>query len=191
MGAERTAGWWRPVATWVTRIAVVSGAGLLVVAALAIQGVRPTDGTADTTLTHGPEWTAEKFDEAASWLLIISGGCLVALTTAVVALAFLSRPQIGSPGTPWWHFRPYSRRCAAVPVSALGLFLGVGYSAALVLGVSTLLARTDSGEQGATITTEVLKSVAYAFGIGVIPVLGIGLLLVVQRLRSSKELAQG
>ncbi|MET0838822.1 MAG: hypothetical protein ABWY19_08590 [Marmoricola sp.] len=190
MGTVRSATRWHTVATWLTRVVVVTGAGLLVVAAFAIQGIRPTDGTEDTTLTRGPEWSAEKFDEAASYLLVISGVCLFGLTVAVVVLAFLSRPQSGSPGTPWWHFRPYSHRCAAVPVAALGLFLGVGYSAALVLGVSTLLARTDSGEEGATITTEVLKGVAYAFGIGVIPVLGIGLLLGVQRFRSRKELAQ-
>ncbi len=179
---------WHAVAAVLTHLVVGFGFLVLVVAAFAIQGIRPTSG--DPRLRRGPEWSAEKFDEAASWLLVLSGVCVVGLTVAVVALAFLSRPQSGTPGTPWWHFRPYSHRCAAVPVAALGLFLGVGYSAALVLGVSTLLARTNSGAGGATLTTEVLKSVAYAFGIGVIPVLGIGLLLGVQRFRSGSELAR-
>jgi hypothetical protein len=181
--------WWHSLAAWITRIAVGSAAVLLVLAAVSVQGVRPTrDITGPTRLPHGPEWSAEKFDEAASLLLFAAGACLVALVIAVVALAFMSKPAGAVPGTPRWHFRPYSSRCAAIPVAALGIFLGVGYSAALVLGVSTLFARQSEGKNGAEVTTELLQAVTYGWGIGVVPVAALVLVLVIQRRRSRDEL---
>ena len=109
------------------------------------------------------------FDDWSVRLLSVAGGTLLVLTIAVFVLAWSTRSARTKDGSSW-YFRAYSKGCAAVPIAGLSLFLGVGYAAALVMGVSTALSPAEASRtKDALKTTLFLERVAYAWALAIVP----------------------
>ena len=174
--------------SWVVLGAVVTSAVLLVVGALSVRDLgRVSSAEASAELQYrGLEWNAGQYDRLSELLLYTSLLTVFALSVVVVLLSRATRPK-GRPNEPWYYFRSYTARCAAVPVAALSLFLGVGFTAAFLAATSTTL-NGGSPRLSDSATTDILQSVAYAWGIGVLPVVVIVLVLVWFRVRSSAAL---
>ena len=178
--------WWHRFADWLSGGAVVAGVILLGATAWSMRGyavARRLEGN-DRRI---PATRLSQFDDLSVLLLVLAGVTLAALTIAVLALARRTRsarPKVG----PASYFRAYSNGCAAIPIAGLSLFFGVGYSAAMVVGVSTVLSpnkRLDTKPFG---TTLFLERVAYAWALALVPIVLIAGVLVVQKVRSKHEL---
>ncbi|MEP6817620.1 MAG: hypothetical protein ABI873_18950, partial [Marmoricola sp.] len=187
---------WHRVAEWLSAVAVPSAALLLGRAVWSIRdySISPAVDANDKYLKQ-TQLNAKPFDSAANWLLYASAviiAALVVLVSGLAVLAWWRGRGIGRSGSaargPWWYFRPYSKGCAAIPVAALGLFLGVGYSAAFVVGVSTALGRRSDQQRRPLGATEMLDRVAYAWALGLVPVLLVGLVLLGCRVASGPAL---
>ncbi len=183
--------WSHTLAKWVTRGLVLLASYFLVESARSMHGFKAVfkieriEGkekfsTANTHLVLFDDWSER--------LLYVAGGTLVVLTVAVVALAWFTRsarPKLGPPS----YFGAYSKGCAAIPISGLALFLGVGYAAALVMGVSTALSpATEKKSNDALDTTLFLERVAYAWALAIVPMVLIAGVLIVQKIRSRNAL---
>lgn len=128
------------------------------------------------------------------------GGLLVALgVVSAIAAAFpafrlakRSRMWEPTPDEPAWHFRAFSGGRASVAFANLAVLLGVGFSAAMVTGVSTALGIREvrsTGKAEVNGSTPLIDRVAYAWGFAiVIAVVIIVAWLVVSRVRSRDAL---
>lgn len=178
--------WWHQIAEWVSRASVLSGVILLGAAAWSMRGyavVKQLEGN-DQRI---PAKRLNQFDDNSVLLLIVAGGTLLVLTIAVLALAWCTRSARPKSG-PGSYFRAYSKGCAAVPIAGLALFFGVGYSAAFVVGVSTVLSPSKKLDSKPFGTTLFLERVAYAWALALVPVLLIAAVLIVQKVRSKNAL---
>ncbi|MFC4855306.1 hypothetical protein [Actinophytocola glycyrrhizae] len=154
-----TRGWLR--AFFVTRL---PGAVLAVAVALLVAAV--------ATMLAVPEFPAARrgvlpgIADLGRWT---SGLALAALLVLVVAAAVLAL-RTGKPEPPK-PFRPFLGGMAGPVVAALGLFLGVGFTAALAYGVLRLL-RPPGAPDAMALPVSHLR-IAYGAGVAV----GVGLLL--------------
>ncbi len=171
--------------SWVVTGAVVVGAVLLVRGALSVHDLGRARVAPGPVPPEGLAWDSSDYDRLSELLLHTSLGTVLALSVSVVLLARATRPP--EPDGPWTYFRAYTARCAAIPVAALGLFLGVGFTAAFLTATSTAL-NGGSPRLSDSATTDILQAVGYAWGIGALPVVVIGLVLVVYRVRSGDAL---
>jgi hypothetical protein len=180
--------WHDILSPWLTRLLVVAGLAILALAAVSVRGLSRVTATDGNDKYLRVLKGAGPFDSGAEMLLDATSVTLLGLVLVVGALAFVMRSQRPGGGvdertdrrSDAWYFRPYSKGCAAIPVAALGLFLGVGYSAAIVVGVSTTLDR-GSGQVRGLATTEMLDRVAYAWGVALLPVVAIVAIVLVLR----------
>ncbi len=99
-------------------------------------------------------------DAYSQWLATAAGVTMLVLAAATAALAWRTRTPESTPRP----FRRYAHGMAPWAASSVGVFLGVGFCAAFVLGMSHAV--------GADAQTELLYRVAYSWG------LTLGLLLV-------------
>lgn len=179
---------WHRIAGWLSGLMVGVAAVALFAAAWSIRGyeaVRRIDG--NDKFIHPSR--VNQFDLRSAQLLYLAAGALVVLVVAVVALSTATRSMRPKDG-PAWYFRPYSKGCTAIPIAGIALFLGVGYAAALVVGTSTAL-QQRAGQQGKPYgTTVMLERVSYAWALSLVPIMLIGLVLLVQKVRSRRTLAQ-
>ncbi len=189
-GLEEPIVWLRRTFGWVVGSAVLVGAVLLVIGALSVHDLgRVTAAESTDALPHrGLEWNANQYNWFSELVLYTSFGTLLALAVVVVLLSRATRPM-GLRDDPWAYFRAYTARCAAIPVAALGLFLGVGFTSAFLAATSTTL-NGGSPRLSDSATTDILQSVAYAWGIGVLPVVVMGAVLLWFRVRSGRALRQ-
>jgi hypothetical protein len=129
-------------------------------------------------------------DRWSLWFLYLGAGALILLGIFVVGLAWTTRSARPKKDSPAWFFRPYSKSCAAMPVAGLGLFLGVGYSAALVIGTSTTLQQREGPKGKVCASTVMLERVSYAFSLALVPIVLVVLVMLVQKMRSRRKLAE-
>jgi hypothetical protein len=182
---------WHRTAAVLTRVAVLFSIILLGIGARSVRGlavqevVHALEGKDRYVSVAGARTRA--FDLGSEYLLYSSAAAMVVLALVVVLLAARARPA-GPEGSPSWYFRPYTRGWAAVPVAGMGLFLGVGYSAALVTGTSSVLNRHSDQKGRLSGTTDMLDRVAYSWALALLPLVGIGVVLLVQRARSARQL---
>ncbi len=105
------------------------------------------------------------FDAYAKWLAAITGLAMLVLAVLLGLLAWKAPQPAAHPRA----FRRYAKGMAAWAASSVGVFLGVGFCAAFVLGLArTLHARAQ---------TELIYRVAYSWGLTtcLLVVLGLGL----------------
>lgn len=173
---------------WHWLMGVVSPLLVLASGALLVWVVVTTDGISEA------EWTKvfdrpESFDYIANWLLVIGVVVLVALLLAnalLVATLWRDRPAKGSAAR---AFMPYAGGMAASVVAAIGTFVGVGFSAAVATGLSSLLDLSQSPSDNPMAgdlnvgTTPMLDRVAYAWGLNVAVFALIALGLLTWRMR--------
>ncbi len=93
------------------------------------------------------------FDEYTEWLAAAAGATLVVLAALLALLARRTRTPVAEPGM----FPRFAGGMAAWGATATGVFLGVGFCGAFVLGVAKAL--------GARAQTELVYRVAYCWGI--------------------------
>ena len=129
------------------------------------------------------------FDDQSVSLLYAGALGLAVLGVAVAGLSWVTRRARASEG-PASSFRPYSKGMTTVPIASMALFLGVGYSAAAVIGVASLLGAWKGSRKVELGVTPMLDRVAYAWGLAVVPILVIVLVLVVRRLMSRDGMAE-
>src|SRR5215207_128529 len=150
----------------------------------------------DQFVIEGLVSRVEEFDVLGGWLIGL--GLVAALVAGIPATLLAQRSRKWQPkrGEPAWHFRPYSRGSASIAFANLAVLLGVGFAAALVTGVSTVLglrevtskAAATNGESTINGSTPLIDRVAYAWGLGIIvaSVIIIGW-IIVSRARSRKR----
>lgn len=177
---------WHRFASIFSALAVVAGFALVAWATWKVYGSqRPAVGDAlDRFLKRD-----ETFDEKSAWLLYAGALGLAVLGVAVAGLSWVTRRARASEG-PASFFRPYSRGMTTVPIASMALFLGVGYSAAAVVGVASVLGAWKGKRQVELGVTPMLDRVAYAWGLAVIPIILIVLVLVVRRVMSRGGMAE-
>jgi hypothetical protein len=124
-------------------------------------------------------------------VLLLYGGALGlgALGLSVAGLSWVTRRARAAYG-PASFFRPYSKGMTTIPIASMALFLGVGYSAAAVVGIASLLGAWRGERKVELGVIPMLDRVAYAWALAVIPVLAIGLVLVARRLLSREGMAE-
>jgi hypothetical protein len=131
----------------------------------------------------------EAFDDRAVLLLYAGAVGLGVLGFAVAGLAWATRRARASTG-PASFFRPYSKGMTTIPIASMALLLGVGYSAAAVIGVASVLGAWRGSRKVELGVIPMLDRVAYAWALALIPVLAIVLVLVVKRLMSRGGMAE-
>lgn len=179
-----TVGRWHRWASRLSIVSVVAGVALVGWASWSVRGIqRPEHGVGRFLKRF------DQFDELSVALLYAGAAGLGVLAVTVGALAWVTRRERASSG-PASFFRPYSKGMTTLPIAGMALFLGVGYSAAVVVGVATLLnQRTVSGavEPGITL---MLDRVAYAWGLALFPLVLILVVLAVRRRMSREGMAE-
>ena len=177
---------WHRLASILSALAVVVGLALVALATWTVyDSERPVATEAlDRFLKRN-----ETFDDRSVSLLYAGALGLGVLAVAVAGLSWATRRARASDG-PASFFRPYSKGTTTIPMAAMALFLGVGYSAAAVIGVSSLLGAWRGSRKVELGVTPMLDRVAYAWGLAVIPVLAIIAVLVVRRLMNRDGMAQ-
>ena len=119
-------------------------------------------------------------------LLLYAGALgLAFLALAVGGLSWVTRHERAADG-PAASFRPYSKGMTTIPIAAMALFLGVGYSAAVVIGVASLL----NGRRTTLGLLPVLDRVTYAWGLSILPVIVIVILLLIRRTTSRQGMGE-
>jgi hypothetical protein len=122
------------------------------------------------------------FDDYAQFLPVAMTGTMFVLLVVNVALALLTRDQMVGVPRP---FKRYAGGLSPWAASSTGLFVGVGFCGAFVLGIARLV--------GAEANTELIFRIAYAWGLtvlllGAMTVIGLGYVVVVgRRLRPEVE----
>jgi hypothetical protein len=186
-------GVWHKMAKAISGLAVLAGFVLVGLAAHAVYDTARTDAEAHDALDRyvraGFANRYDNFDALARYLLYGGFAGLFLLAVAVIGLSFATRKARASSGFES-YFRPYSKGMTALPVAALAVFLGVGFSAALPSGTATILNERGGKPKAQLGITEMLDRVAYAWGLAMVPILLIALFLLVQRVRSAKAIAE-
>ncbi|MGH1562568.1 hypothetical protein [Mumia sp. DW29H23] len=181
---------WREV--WKQTTAVLGILALVGSVALLVASVADMGGVSKV------EWTMlrdrpEAFDVIANWLLVIGVAALLALFVVNLLLVLVQRSQRPAKGTPGRYFAPYAGGMAAALFTAIGTFIGVGFSAAVATGISSALnlstpvAGTSDGAQVTVGTTPMLDRVAYAWGLNVVILVVILIGVVVWRMRRRRR----
>jgi hypothetical protein len=197
---ERTLRWHR----WLSRIAlallVLAIVALLLAAANVLEHALPSERSIsaapegkDKFVIPGLVSRVEEFDVLGGWLVGLGLVAAVAAGVPALMLARRSRTWQATPEEPAWHFRAYTGGRASVAFANLAVLLGVGFAAALVTGVSTVLglrevasrASAARGESSINGSTPLIDRVAYAWGLGIVIALVVILTwLAVSRVRS-------
>jgi hypothetical protein len=107
------------------------------------------------------------FDRYSQWLATSAGLAMLALAALLGVLALMTRQPDSVAGP----FRRYAGGMAAWGAASTGVFLGVGFCAAFVLGLAkTLKARAQ---------TELIYRIAYSWGITVVLMLLVGVVVLI------------
>jgi hypothetical protein len=127
--------------------------------------------------TDQPRIVRLDFDAYSQWLATSAGLALLLLAILLAILAGATPVAGDVPPS----FRRYARGMAAWGATCTGVFLGVGFCAAFVLGLAHAL--------GARAQTELIYRVAYSWGITVVLVLVVGLVTGAAMFRTAGRLA--
>jgi hypothetical protein len=174
---------WHRRATRISILAVGVGLALIVWAAKFVYGTRLPES--DDAGLQKKLKRLEQIEGLSEWLLYAGAIGLFLLAFTVGGLSYATRRQRASDG-PAWFFRPYSKGMTTIPIAGMALFLGVGYSAAVVVGVATLLNQRKV-QLG---ITPMLDRVAYAWALSIVPLFLILTALVVWRVRSKDGMSR-
>lgn len=164
---------WRVVVKWLGWPSVAAALAILVLAA-----VRVLD---DTRVAGARRQRLTAVDDPANVLLIVLSAALVALVIATAALAVSTRGEVVT--TPY-AFQRFAAGMLAAVLAAVGVFLGVGFSAAFAHGVAATL---GGGAGGPLQLSPLLERLAYASGITVLVIAGLALAAAVQFVRRRRE----
>ncbi|WP_157412762.1 hypothetical protein [Aeromicrobium sp. Root236] len=135
-----------------------------------------------------------EFDVIGRWLVMLAAVAALVAGLFAVGLALRARRWRARPDEDAWAFRPYSWGLTSIAVANLAVILGVGFSAALVTGVSTALGQREvkaggDSKKTALGSTPLIDRVAYAWGLGIIVVaLAAAICLLVSRIASRRRL---
>ncbi|AKU15120.1 hypothetical protein [Luteipulveratus mongoliensis] len=143
-GTQRHEMWHDQVMRPVSVAALLSSVGLIACSVGALAG---TDGHALTL----------DFDRYSSWLAAVVGVGVLALLIANAILAWLTRNQEDADPRP---FRRYAGGMAPWAAASTGVFIGVGFCGAFVLGTARLV--------GANAQTALIYRTTYAWGLTVL-----------------------
>ena len=186
-------GVWHKMAKAISGLTVIAGVVLVGLAARAVYDTARTDSESHDALDRyvrpGFANRYDNFDALARYLLYGGFVGLTLLAAAVIGLAYATRKARASSGFEA-SSRPYSKGMTALPVAALAVFLGVGFSAAIPSGTATILNERGGKPKAQLGITEMLDRVAYAWGLAIVPIVLIALFLVAQRIRSRKATAE-
>ncbi len=177
---------WHRVASALSGLFVVAGLILITWASWSVYGTKRPEAldALDRFLVR-----YDQFDNRSVLLLYAGAIGLGVLVLAVGGLSWATRRTRAADG-PASYFRPYSKGMTAIPVAGLGVFLGVGYSAAVVIGVASLLSERTGSRRAELGITLMLDRVAYAWGLSIFPAILIVVFLVVRRAMSRLGMAE-
>jgi hypothetical protein len=116
------------------------------------------------------------FDRYSQWLATAAGVALVLLAILLALLAAVTPEPADTPKS----FRRYARGMAAWGATSTGVFLGVGFCGAFVLGLARAL--------GVRAQTELIYRVAYSWGVTVVFMIGVAVVCLVGWLRTATAL---
>jgi hypothetical protein len=116
------------------------------------------------------------FDAYTEWLAAAAGATLVLLAVLLAVLARRTRPSVAEPGM----FPRYAGGMAAWGATSTGVFLGVGFCGAFVLGVAKAL--------GVRAQTELVYRVAYCWGITLVLVVVVAAITSVGTWRTGRRM---
>ncbi|KAA1423575.1 hypothetical protein FE697_008230 [Mumia zhuanghuii] len=179
-------GLWKAATSVLGIVGLVGSVAVLVAAVADMGGVNRVEWTA---LRERPE----RFDVIANWLLVLGVAALLALFVVNLALVVVRRTDRPQKGSPERYFAPYAWGMAAALFTAIGAFIGVGFSAAVATGVSSALdlstpvTGSSNGAQVTVGTTPMLDRVAYAWGLNVVILVVIMLVVVAWRMRRRRR----
>ncbi|WP_370619060.1 hypothetical protein [Mumia sp. Pv 4-285] len=177
---------WKQTTAVLGVIALLGSVGLLVAAVADVGGVSRVEWT---MLRDRPE----AFDFIANWLLLIGVAALLALFVVNLLLVLVQRSHRPEKGSPGHYFTPYAGGMAAALFTAIGTFIGVGFSAAVATGISSALNLSqpvEGASDGAQVTvgtTPMLDRVAYAWGLNVVILVAIMVGVVLWRMRRRRR----
>lgn len=181
---------WRQVWKQTTAVlGLLALAGSLALLVSALVGLRGVSRTEWTMVRDRPE----SFDIIANWLLVIGVAALLALFVVNLALVLAQRSQRADDGSPARYFTPYAWGMGAALFTAVGTFIGVGFSAAVATGISSVLnlsTPVEGSSDAASVTvgtTPMLDRVAYAWGLNVVILVMIAVAVVVWRMRRRRR----
>lgn len=177
---------WHRLASILSAVAVVVG---LAMVAWATWKVFDSDRPVATDALDRFLRRNEAFDDRS--VLLLYGGALGlgVLGVAVAGLSWVTRRARAADG-PASFFRPYSKGMTTIPIASMALFLGVGYSAAAVVGIASMLGAWRGERKVELGVIPMLDRVAYAWALAVIPVFAIVTVLVARRLMSREGMAE-